>query len=122
MVHSARYAEASTTEISDDGTKLNIYDRTSISPETEYDVLSRKSVPDRSMSETSNYSHLGDIICVNGTDESEHEHRQEQVQTNHVYYILLPVDSEQFQVVDEEHSVTGTFEPPHEKTNNPVFE
>ena len=98
------YFEVKTEVLSADATKLNIYDRASVG--NEYDVLIRKSRPYRSMSETSNYSHLGDITCSVTAEENSRGH--ETIATNHVYAILVPCDSEHFHYIEEERNATYT--------------
>ena len=102
MSLSERYSEVKTKDFSTNDTKLNIYDRTS--PENEYDILSRDSTPCRSMSETSNYSHLGDFTC--SIPGEVHTQAPEQIQTIHIYAVLLPVDSEQLRIIEEDHRIT----------------
>lgn len=78
--------------------KLNIYNRTSC--DSEYDVLNRRPKPCRSMSETSNYSHLSAIGCPALSEEST---RNCEV-VSHVYAVLIPCETGHFQCAEEEKS------------------
>lgn len=92
------HSERDVQEIDEQTAKLNIYDRTSCV--NEYDVLNRRPKPCRSVSETSNYSHLGELGSV---VTSEADTKNGDV-VNHEYAILMPCDTGHFQFVEEETS------------------
>ena len=87
-------------KVDEKDTKLNIYNRTIYDVDNSYDVLRANTKTCRSQSETSTYSHLGDILpgalSVSEDDMERHD------RTKHVYAVLVPCDTTDFQIQDED--------------------
>ena len=91
-------------EIKEHDTKLNIYSRTSQDNDNTYDVLKTNSKPYRSQSETSNYSHLGELGYSPVTPSASEENITRKDITKHVYAILVPCDTGNVQILEQDTS------------------
>ena len=87
-------------EVDEKDTKLNIYNRPIYDVDNSYDVLRANTKTCRSQSETSTYSHLGDILPGALSVSEDDMKRNDRI--NHEYAVLVPCDTKDFQIQDED--------------------